>query len=78
MTAEPPRVAPVYELFILALCVLALVTIVARHALRLDPEIEIVLDHVDALICVGFAVDFLVTLWRGAESLEIPRHLGLG
>lgn len=64
MIRESPRVAPVYELFVLALCVVALGTIVAQHAFRLDPEIEIVLDYADSLICVGLALDFLITLWR--------------
>ncbi|MBV9494126.1 MAG: potassium channel family protein [Acidobacteria bacterium] len=61
--AAPVRV-PVYQLFMLALCVLALVGVVVQHAFRLDPEIELVLDYADELICVGFGVDFLVTLWR--------------
>jgi voltage-gated potassium channel len=59
---EPAR-APVYELFMLALCVLALAGIVVQHAFLLDPEIELVLDYADALICFGFAIDFVVTLW---------------
>jgi voltage-gated potassium channel len=63
-TATPtPRLA-LYPLFMLALCVIALATIVVQHAFRLDPEIEIVLDYADFLICIGFLLDFLVTLWR--------------
>ncbi|HKO56971.1 MAG TPA: potassium channel family protein [Thermoanaerobaculia bacterium] len=60
----PDLRAPVYQLFMLALCVLALAGIVVQHAFLLDPEIELVLDYADALICFGFGIDFLVTLWK--------------
>ncbi|HEV7765232.1 MAG TPA: ion transporter [Thermoanaerobaculia bacterium] len=53
-----------YQLFMLALCVLALATIVVQHAFRLDPQIQIVLDYADFLICIGFAIDFFVSLWQ--------------
>jgi voltage-gated potassium channel len=64
MHVTKPAAAPVYQLFMLGLCVLALAAIVVQHAFRLDPEVEIVLDHADFLICIGFAIDFLVTFWR--------------
>lgn len=59
-----PRVAPIYQLFMLALCVIALVGVVVQNAFQLNPEIEIVLDYTDFIICMAFAVDFLVLLWR--------------
>ncbi|HEX6640109.1 MAG TPA: potassium channel family protein, partial [Thermoanaerobaculia bacterium] len=43
---------------------IALATIVVQHAFRLDPQIEIVLDYADFLICLGFMFDFFVSLWR--------------
>jgi voltage-gated potassium channel len=58
------RVAPLYQLVMLALCVVALLGVVVQNAFRLDPEIERVLEFADTLICVAFAVDFLVSLWR--------------
>jgi len=48
----------------LALCVLALVAIVAQNAFRLDPEIEVLLEYADIAICAAFLVDFALTLSR--------------
>lgn len=63
-TATPTQRLALYPLFMLALCVIALATIVVQHAFRLDPEIEIVLDYADFLICLGFMLDFFISLWR--------------
>jgi voltage-gated potassium channel len=67
MTDSSSSARHVYQLFMLALCVLALATIVVQHAFRLDPEIEIVLDYADFLICIAFAIDFLISLWRAPK-----------
>ena len=48
----------------LALCVLALVGIVAQNAFRHDPQIELVLDYADFVICLAFGIDFVVSVWR--------------
>lgn len=64
--ASRPRV-PLYHLFMLALCVLALGILVIQHALDLDPEVLQVLDYADNLICIGFLIDFVVTLWRAPD-----------
>lgn len=69
-SSPPPRVAPVYQLFMLALCVLALAGIVVQNVFRLDPEIELVLDYADFIICVAFAVDFLVSLWTAERRMK--------
>ena len=41
------RDAPAYQLFMLALSVLALLTIVIQNTLRLDPQIEVLLEYAD-------------------------------
>ena len=51
----------------LVLCVLALAGIVVQNAFRHDPQIELVLDYADFIICVAFGVDFFVTLWRAPK-----------
>ncbi len=67
--AEPLalRGAPAYQLFMLALCVLALAAIVVQNAFRLDPEVEILLEYADTSICVAFLIDFLLTLRRAPD-----------
>ena len=72
MSEQPrtPRVAPVYQLFMLVLCVLALMATVAQNAFRLDPEIEIVLDYADFIICIAFGIDFLVSWWTAPERMK--------
>jgi voltage-gated potassium channel len=64
------HVAPIYQLFMLVLCVLALAGIVVQNAFRHDPEIEIVLDYADFIICIAFAIDFVVSLWRAPNRLR--------
>src|SRR6266542_1149184 len=61
---------PIYQLFMLVLCVLALVGIVVQNASRHDPQVEIVLDYADFMICVAFGIDFVVSLWRAPNRLR--------
>jgi voltage-gated potassium channel len=68
--AFAPRLMPPYQLFMLAPCVLALAGIVVQHTLRHDPEIEAVLDAADFVICIAFAVDFLVSWWTAPDRLR--------
>lgn len=70
MTERAPRLMPLYQLFMLALCILALAGIVLQHAFRHDPEIELVLDAADFAICIAFAVDFLVSLWTAPDRMR--------
>jgi voltage-gated potassium channel len=64
------RGAPAYQLFMLTLCVLALVAIVVQNAFRLDPEVEVLLEYADTAICAAFLVDFVLTLWRTPNRLR--------
>jgi voltage-gated potassium channel len=57
------RIRPLYQLFMLVLCVLALAGIVVQNAFRGDEEIESILDAADLVICIAFAIDFVVSLW---------------
>ena len=58
------RAMPLYQLFMLVLCLVALLGVVVQNAFRLEPEIELVLQWADTLICVAFAIDFLLSLYR--------------
>lgn len=55
---------PLYPLFMLALCVVALAINVAQHAFGADPQIKTLLNYADIVICLGLGIDFFVTLWR--------------
>jgi voltage-gated potassium channel len=70
MNERAPRLMPLYHLFMLVLCVLALAGIVLQYAFRHDPEIELVLEAADFVICVAFAVDFLVSLWTAPDRMR--------
>ena len=67
---------PSYQIFMLALCVVALGAILAQNAFRLDPEIERVLHYADFAICVAFLFDFFVTLWRTPDRWRYFRTWG--
>ncbi|HEX7808600.1 MAG TPA: potassium channel family protein [Thermoanaerobaculia bacterium] len=69
--AQPARSAmPVYQLFMLALCVLALTGVVAQNAVDHDSQIEGVLMYADTAICIAFGIDFLITLWRAPNRMK--------
>lgn len=65
-----PRAMPLYQLFMLALCVLALAGILIQNTVRQDSEIEAILDVADFLICIAFAIDFLVSLWTAPNRMR--------
>lgn len=70
MTERAPRLMPLYQLFMLVLCVLALAGIALQHAFRDNREIEVVLDAADYVICIAFGIDFLVSLWTAPDRLR--------
>lgn len=64
------RATPAYQLFMLALCVLALIGIAVQNIFRLDPDIEVLLEYADTAICAAFLVDFALTFWRTPNRLR--------
>lgn len=67
--SDTPRVMPLYQLFMLVLSILALLGIAVQHASS-DAEIVAVLDVADFVICIGFAIDFFVSLWTAPDRLR--------
>jgi len=61
---------PVYQVFMLALCVLALAAVVLQNLFKLDRDTEKLLEYADTAICVAFLLDFLVTLYRAPNRLR--------
>lgn len=53
-----------YQLFMLALCLWALVSLAADTALSLDAETSALLELADHAVCGLFLLDFLVTLYN--------------
>jgi voltage-gated potassium channel len=53
-----------YQLFMLVLCVCALVIMLLEAIFRRDAQTLRVLEHADNLICVAFLADFALTLYR--------------
>jgi len=56
------RQMPLYQLFMLVLCVFALTGIILQHVYAKDGEISEILDIADLTICAAFAIDFLISL----------------
>lgn len=69
-TAAPSRSLAAYQIFMLTLCVLALVTLVVQIAFQLDPEVERLLMTADTAICAVFAFDFLLSFIRAPNKLR--------
>jgi voltage-gated potassium channel len=53
-----------YQLFMLALCVLVLISLAVEALVDLDPESRVILYYADTLVCAFFLFDFLVLLYR--------------
>lgn len=66
MNNDADRAAP-YELFALALSIVALILLGARAGLPLDPETSQIVDTADFVICAFFFLDFLVSLRRAGN-----------
>ena len=62
-----------YEVFMLALCVIALGLLVAQAALPLDPEVRALFGYIDAAICVGFLTDFAINFARAKNKLQFMK-----
>lgn len=61
---------PAYQLFMLVLSVVALAAIGIQNAVRLDPEVELLLGYFDNVLCVAFLIDFLLTLSRSPNRMR--------
>ena len=53
-----------YHLLMLVLSVYAIAALAAEVAIRLDPQVRFVLNYADYAVCVLFAGDFLLSLWK--------------
>lgn len=56
-----------YDLFILALCVFALLNVAVSSVPRLSPEVRSILEWADQAVCGVFFLDFAVTFWRAPD-----------
>jgi voltage-gated potassium channel len=61
--AQRPHETASYQLFMLTLSLFALGVISVQVTLKLDPEVEKILDYADYLVCILFFTDFLISLW---------------
>src|SRR5688572_22908781 len=61
--AQRPYKTASYQLFMLTLSLFALGVITVQVTLKLDPEVEKILDYADYLVCILFFTDFLISLW---------------
>jgi voltage-gated potassium channel len=59
-----------YQLFMLALCFLALIFLGAETLVPLDPEVGAILQYADIAVCVLFLGDFLANVIRAENKLR--------
>jgi voltage-gated potassium channel len=65
--AKRPNESASYQLFMLALSVFALGVIAVQVTLKLNPEIESILEYAGYLVCALFFTDFLISLWYASN-----------
>jgi voltage-gated potassium channel len=73
--AAPTRVRP-YQLFILALCVYALLVLAIETIFPLQPETRKVLDYTDLGVCILFFVDFIICIVHSTNRWRYLLHWG--
>jgi len=59
-----------YHLVMLVLSLYAIAALAAEAAMRLDPQIRVVLSYADYSVCALFAADFCISLWRAPHRLR--------
>jgi voltage-gated potassium channel len=57
-----------YQLFMLVLCVYALVVLAIGTVFHFDPGVKAVLEYADWAVCFQFFVDFLISLWLAKDK----------
>ena len=62
--------SPAYHLMMLVLCLFALGVLAIQTAVKLDPQIRLVLEYADYAVCMIFFGDFVVSLWRAPSRLR--------
>ena len=66
-----------YQLFMLMLCLWALITLSAGTFLRLEPATQTILDYADTAVCVLFFVDFIYTFVRAPHKRRYLLYMGM-
>ena len=58
-----------YQIFMLGLCLYAIAAIGIETMVDVEPDVSMILDYVDFIVCAVFLVDFLICLYkaRGAR-----------
>ncbi len=56
------------EIAVLVLSVYVLAALLAQTVFHLDPEVSLLLDRLDSLVCLVFLGDFVVRFWRAPSK----------
>jgi len=67
---EAKSSSPAYHLLMLVLCLFALGVLAIQTAVKLDPQIRLVLEYADYAVCMIFFADFVVSLWRAPSRMR--------
>lgn len=62
--------SPTYQLLMLVLCVYAIAAIALTAVVKVHPEVALVLDYADFLVCAIFFVDFLLSCWQAERPVQ--------
>src|SRR5687767_13142910 len=82
MTRDTMRTRPLavrhpgYQVFMLALCVYALVIMALRVALPISESTRTILEYADNAVCVLFLVDFILSLYVAPDRWTYLRTWG--
>jgi voltage-gated potassium channel len=72
---SPHKIRP-YQIFILALCIYALLILAIETIFPLQPETRKVLDYTDLGVCILFFVDFIISIVHSPNRWRYFLHWG--
>jgi voltage-gated potassium channel len=75
-SSQREQVNVAYQIFMLFLCVYALVALSASVLLPLDRNVKVIVQYADLAVCVVFFFDFLLTLKRSPDRWRYLRTWG--
>lgn len=59
--------SPAYQVAMMVLCIYAIGVLAVRSLVRLNPQVDALLEYADNGVCVLFFADFLWSLWRAGN-----------
>lgn len=75
-TENPGPTADVFQLVLLVLAIYAVLALAIDALVKPDPEIRLLIQYVDWVVCLAFFTDFVMKFWRASDKWHYMRTWG--